>query len=218
MGRSKVLCSEWHLHTSYAQVLCTAMELRHVELDSAKLRCLAHPLRSRLLAALRLDGPATSAGLAARLGTNTGATSYHLRRLAAVDLIEEDAGLGSGRERFWRAAHDVTNWTETSFDDDPDDRAAAEWLTGHHLRLMNRWREDWLESRMEWPKEWRSAASLGDMRLRLTPNQTREMVAELEAVVERYENVHRVEGPDTAPDAADVFVLLDVFPSRHATL
>jgi hypothetical protein len=152
------------------------------------------------------------------LATNTGATSYHLRQLAAVDLIEEDASLGRGRERYWRAAHDVTNWIETSFEDDPDDRAAAEWLTGHHLRLVNRWREDWLESRMEWPTEWRSAATSSDMRLRLTPDQTRELVAELQAVVERYEKVHRVREPDVGSDAVDVFVLLDVFPSRRASL
>lgn len=186
-------------------------------LDSNKLRCLAHPLRSRLLAALRLDGPGTSAGLASRLGTNTGATSYHLRQLAAADLIEEDVTRGTGRERYWRATHDVTNWTDASFDDDPDDRAAAEWLTGHHLRLVNRWREDWFESRMEWPKAWRSAASLGDMRVRLTPDQTRAMVAELEGVVERWATADVADNSDE-PDAADVFVLLDVFPSHRATL
>ncbi|MGZ5410249.1 MAG: ArsR/SmtB family transcription factor [Aeromicrobium sp.] len=195
-------------------------ELRHVELDSAQLRCLAHPLRSRLLAALRLDGPATSARLAHRLTTNTGATSYHLRQLAAVGLIEEDPDRGRGRERYWRSVHDVTNWTETRFDDDPEDRAAAEWLTGHHLRLKNRWREDWLESRMEWSTAWREAASLGDMRVRLTPAQTTAMVNELEAVVERHLTAGPVASEDhaSAEGTADVFVLLDVFPTRQALL
>lgn len=189
------------------------MDLTHVALDSAQLRCLAHPLRSRLLAALRLDGPSTSAGLAARLHTNTGATSYHLRQLAAVGLIEDDPERGAGRERYWRSVHDVTTWTETAFEADADDRAAADWLTGHHLRLVNRWREDWVESRMDWPQEWRAAASLGDMRVRLTPAQTAQMVAELEAVVERWAETGAGDDP-----AADVFVLLDVFPARHASL
>lgn len=194
-------------------------KLRHVELDSIQLRCLAHPLRSRMLAALRLDGPATSAALAQRLTTNTGATSYHLRQLAEVGLIEDDPDLGSGRERYWRSVHEVTRWTETRFDDDPDDRAAAEWLTGHHLRLVNRWREDWLETRLEWPAAWRDAASLGDMRLRLTPAQTAALVTEIEAVVERYRDA----GPETSGEEsgvgeADVFVLLDVFPTSQASL
>lgn len=189
-------------------------KLRHIDLESPQLRCLAHPLRSRLLAALRFDGPATSAGLAQRLGTNTGATSYHLRQLADVGLIVEEPGLGSSRERYWKAAHDVTSWTETRFDDDPDDRAAAEWLTGHHLRLTNRWREDWLASRTEWPTAWREAASLGDMRVRLTPKQTAAMVSELEAIVERYLTTGPEPGVEHGPegDAADVLVLIDVFP------
>jgi hypothetical protein len=215
--------------TRYAQRLCTdnvqnycapVNELRHVDLDSAQVRCLAHPLRSRLLAALRLEGPSTSAGLAQRLRTNSGATSYHLRQLAEVGLIVEEPDRGSSRERYWKSAHDVTNWTETRFDDDPDDRAAAEWLTGHHLRLTNRWREDWLESRTEWPTAWREAASLGDMRVRLTPAQTAAMVSELEAIVERYltGGPERAEEHASEGDAADVLVLIDVFPTHSPAL
>lgn len=194
---------------------------RHVDLNSAQLRCLAHPLRSRLLAALRLEGAATSAGLAQRLSTNTGATSYHLRQLAEVGLIEEDDSLGTGRERYWKSTHDATRWTETDFDDHPDDRAAAEWLIGHHIRLVNRWREDWLESRMEWPVEWREAASLGDMRVRLSAAQTAAMVRELEAVIERYLDAgsNSESASDGSGDGpADVFVLLDVFPARRPLL
>ena len=86
---------------------------------------LAHPLRMRLLGALRVNGPATATTLAELLGTNTGATSYHLRQLAEVGLVAEDPDRGTGRQRWWRAAHDVTNWEPTDFDDDPDARAAT---------------------------------------------------------------------------------------------
>ena len=72
---------------------------------------LAHPLRSRLLRALRVDGPATATALAATLGTNTGATSYHLRKLASVGLVDE-TGEGRGRERWWRAATEMHGWSE----------------------------------------------------------------------------------------------------------
>ena len=63
---------------------------RSVRPDSRQLRVLAHPLRSRLLGALRHGGPATATALAARLGTNSGATSYHLRQLAEAGLVEDD--------------------------------------------------------------------------------------------------------------------------------
>ena len=71
-----------------------------VHLDRPALAMLAHPLRSRLLAELRVRGPATATTLAAVLQTNTGATSYHLRKLAQVGLVV-DASLGSGRQRLW---------------------------------------------------------------------------------------------------------------------
>lgn len=190
-------------------------ELRRVELTSEQLRCLANTTRSRLLAALRLEGPATSATLAERLETNTGVTSYHLRRLAEVGLIVDDPDLGRGRERVWRAAHDVTVWIETAFDADPDDRVARDWMVGHHSRLTNAWRQEWLETRGEWSVAWRESACTSDMTLRLSPERTKAMVGELEAVVERYarEAGERAEAADPDSDDAFVVVLLDVFPS-----
>src|SRR6187401_1254603 len=91
-----------------------------------QLRALAHPLRQRLLGTLRLDGPATATELAVRLGTNSGATSYHLRQLADVGLVEDDPERSTGRDRAWRAAHDMTSWHSTDYDDDPDGRAAED--------------------------------------------------------------------------------------------
>ena len=81
--------------------------LSTVRLDNTSVKVLAHPLRSRLLGALRLGGPATATALAARLGTNSGATSYHLRRLEDVGLVT-DTGEGSGKQRWWAASADVT--------------------------------------------------------------------------------------------------------------
>src|SRR5918992_6259749 len=95
----------------------------HLRLDSRQLRVLAHPLRSRLLSALRLDGPATATGLAAATGSNTGATSYHLRQLAAVGLVVEEAGHGRGRERWWRGGDHSHGWESRDVAGDADDRA-----------------------------------------------------------------------------------------------
>lgn len=65
-------------------------------LGPRQLRALAHPLRVQLLGLLRLDGPATASRLAARVGESSGATSYHLRQLAAYGFVEDEPGQGRG--------------------------------------------------------------------------------------------------------------------------
>src|SRR3712207_4628895 len=89
------------------------------ELDPASLKALAHPLRLRLLARLRSDGPATATQLAAVVGESSGATSYHLRQLARHGFVADDPARGSGRERWWQAVHRGNSWDPVQFCDDP---------------------------------------------------------------------------------------------------
>ncbi len=177
--------------------------------SASQLRVLAHPLRSRLLGALRLHGPASATALAQRLGTNSGATSYHLRQLASAGLVEDSPSLSTGRERVWRASHDATSWRSPDYDADPDARAADEWLVRHHASVMGRWLDSWLDRRDDYPRAWRWAADQSDYHLHLTPEQLASLVSELHAVLERY--VDR-QDPD-ASGAERVTVLLQAFPS-----
>ncbi|MET0143459.1 MAG: helix-turn-helix domain-containing protein [Ilumatobacteraceae bacterium] len=177
--------------------------------DARQLKALAHPLRSRLLGSLRVHGPATATQLAARLATNSGATSYHLRQLADVGVVEDDVERSTGRDRVWRSTHRSTSWRSPEFDDDPDARAADEWLMRHHANTMSRWLDDWLDARQEWPKEWREAADQSDYHVRLSAERLNDLMAELHAVVSRYV---ATDDP-TAPGAQLVTVLLQAFPS-----
>ncbi|HZM42815.1 MAG TPA: helix-turn-helix domain-containing protein [Acidimicrobiales bacterium] len=186
-----------------------AHERRILHPDARQLRVLAHPLRSRLLGALRFHGPATATQLAARLGTNSGATSYHLRQLADAGLVEDDAGRSSGRDRVWRPAHDATSWISTDFDDDADARAADDWLLRHQSRTMAGWVDDWLDARGDWSVEWRRAADQSDYHLDLTAEQLATLTEELHAVVRRYV---AAEGAG-ASGAERVTLLLQAFPS-----
>ena len=104
-----------------------------LQLDTKAITVLAHPLRSRLLTELRMHGPATATNLARTLETNTGATSYHLRKLASVGLVEETED-GRGRERPWRAATEFHGWTEHEIAYDQDAKAASDWLRRYYLR------------------------------------------------------------------------------------
>ena len=120
------------------------------------------------------------------LGTNTGATSYHLRQLAEVGLVAEDAGAGHGRERWWRAAHDVTSWERDNFAGDPDAQAASDWLTSNFAHQLAERIEDWNAGVADEPEAWRSAAVFSDYIMRLGPDQLTAMLGELDAVIERW--------------------------------
>lgn len=182
-----------------------------LRLDPVALRVLAHPLRSRLLTALRSNGPATATALARTLGTNTGATSYHLRRLAGVGLVKDVDG-GKGRERWWRASTDAHEWTERDVIDDPEAAAASDWLKRHYLRnFLDRY-ERWLDIAEDWPIDWRAAAESGDTILRVTPDDLAGFQRELLELLDRYR-----ERSPRAPDARRVEFYYHAFPAEEGT-
>jgi predicted ArsR family transcriptional regulator len=182
------------------------MSLSTLHLDGRTLRVLAHPLRSRLLTALRTGGPSTATALAAELGTNTGATSYHLRRLASVGLVEETDD-GRGRERWWRASTSSHRWTERDVAGDPDAEAASDWLRRSYLRSFVERYEAWLDAQGGWPLEWREAADATDALLTVTPADLGRFQAELLALLERY----RDPSPDD-PERVPIHVFAYAFP------
>jgi DNA-binding transcriptional ArsR family regulator len=157
--------------------------MEHIELDSRALRVLAHPLRARLLSELRLHGPATATHLAERLTTNTGATSYHLRKLAEVNLVAE-TGEGTGKQRFWAAAQDSHGWRD-SRTDDPDALAAASWLRQHYVSYFAERLARWEDERQFWPTAWQDASHMSDAILTATAEELDEVMAELSSVLLR---------------------------------
>lgn len=176
-----------------------------VVLTTDALRVLAHPLRSRLLSELRREGPATATTLAEVLDTNTGATSYHLRKLASVGLVTEIAG-GHGRERRWQPAHEMHSWFASDIAGDPDAEAASDWLQGEGLRRFEAYADAWQHDQREWPVDWRDEAGASDYLLDLSLEQLRGLQAELGATLERYLHV------EPGPDARRVFYYLHAFP------
>ncbi|WP_433392728.1 helix-turn-helix domain-containing protein [Micromonospora sp. KLBMP9576] len=188
--------------------------VRKVRLDHRQVRVLAHPLRLRLLGALRARSPATATTLAGLLDTNTGATSYHLRQLAEVGLVTEVAQPASGRQRWWRAAHDLSSWEPTDFDDDPDARAAIEWIQGDQVRQLAESAERWFATQHEWSPAWRDALGMSDVLMTIPPARLKQLEAEVWELMERYR--HETEAETEAgtgdPQARPVQVFLAAYP------
>lgn len=162
--------------------------------DRGALRTLAHPLRSRLLAELRVHGHATATELAAALETHTGATSYHLRRLEEVGLVE-DTGTGTGRRRVWRATATRGQAVAVALgagNDDPvdeDDAQAADWLALDYLAHFADRAQAWLREQDGWDATWQAVCGLEDHVVQVTAEQATALRAELVEVLERYRGV-----------------------------
>ncbi len=156
-----------------------------IHLDATSLRVLAHPLRSRLLSQLRLHGPATATGLADVLDTNTGATSYHLRKLESVGLVT-DTGTGEGKRRVWAASTRGHEWTPSDFAGDDDAEASLTWLNRHYQSQLAERAEWWADHQRRWPAPWRDTLGSGDDGVTATAAQARAMWDEIAEVVRRY--------------------------------
>jgi predicted ArsR family transcriptional regulator len=182
-----------------------------LHLDTKAITVLAHPLRSRLVTLLRTHGPATATELARQLETNTGATSYHLRKLASVGLVEETED-GRGRERPWRAATEMHGWTEHEVAYDPDAKAASDWLRGYYLRSFIERYERWLDVEASWPMAWQDVAGASDFAVRLTPARLEALNADIQALYERYRALAESEPVSPDDDEQLVQVQIHAFP------
>jgi len=169
---------------SYCAFVTASSASFHV--DGPGLRVLAHPVRARVMAELRGAGPATATALAARLRTNTGATSYHLRKLAEVGLVV-DTGEGTGRRRLWAANPGGSPRPEPA--DDGDDDAALDWLARDYVQHFAEKAQDWLDTREDWPGDWQEQVGLEDHLVLVTPAQLAALRGELHDLLERYRRV-----------------------------
>lgn len=134
------------------------------------LKALSHPLRVRLLGALREHGPATATELARRFATETGSTSYHLRRLAQFGFVEEaDPTGGHPRERRWRALHQLTSWSNTALSATAEGREAISSMRRRQIEVLIGDVERFEAAITELPAEWVEASGIGDMLVRLAP-------------------------------------------------
>ncbi|MCM4077574.1 winged helix-turn-helix domain-containing protein [Paractinoplanes hotanensis] len=173
--------------------------------DAAMMRAMAHPLRMHIVGSLRLDGPATSAILARRLGTDSGQTSHHLRLLARHGFVIEapEQGRGThGRERWWKAAHESTLWAD---DADAEELAAANRASrAVYDQVIDQFHAEAAHQR--WSAEWLDAAATCDYVIRTTPNGLQRL---RERIVEA---IREADAPE--PGAETVVVVLHTYPRR----
>ena len=166
--------------------------------DAGPMRALAHPLRLRILGILRVEGPQSVGRLAEATGVASGSVSYHLATLAKHGFVVPAPDLErDGRERWWKAAHEMTSSQSAEFLDDPERREADEAMRravfdSYHRELLQA-----LDAELALEPEWVAASDSSDGGAHLTLDEFRELGAELEALREKWWGYGRTPRPGT---------------------
>lgn len=180
------------------------MELTTITPTPTQLKALTHPARLRMLGLLRAEGPATATTLAARLGLNTGASSYHLRQLAQHGFVVEDTELGNARDRWWRAAHQATH-ADTLHADPADQEVADAYLQTVVVMQTERLQQA-MEERSLHSLEWLDASTFSDWGFTLTPKRAKQLIMALKTLATDWAE------DEGDPDAGDFVLQLSAFP------
>ncbi|MGH3072242.1 MAG: ArsR/SmtB family transcription factor [Gaiellaceae bacterium] len=146
-------------------------------LGATEVRALAHPLRLRMLESLGSGRSATASMLARELGESSGATSYHLRALAAAGLIVEDVGPRKGRERWWKRDPDRIGLISSAPAEDPEYDAAVAQLESTMIGRDEDGLRRYIHQRREGEHSdsWRETAFIGGWTVYATQEEVNEL-------------------------------------------
>jgi DNA-binding transcriptional ArsR family regulator len=147
--------------------------------DTTVLRALASPVRQSILECLG-SGAMTGAQIARELGSNTGVTSYHLRELEAVGLVEREET--RGRSQYWRLAEGDVRFNDPRGSSDPQ---AAQALVDRRLGDLAAAVDRYL-ARDDLGDDWREAALFSQSSLRLTVDELAAFQADYLALLARW--------------------------------
>lgn len=172
--------------------------------DPAILDALAHPVRLDVLSYLMSAGPATASQCARAVGDTPSNCSYHLRVLAAHDLVEPDES-GDRRTRPWRAT--ITGFS-TDFAD-PDTEAGVARMIAASVELDYHLTREYLRGHDKVPERWREVESHSTFGLALSPAELAEVIKRIDDIVRPYIQPTRTDAP---ADAEHVHLTLTAFP------
>ncbi|MBO1765224.1 helix-turn-helix domain-containing protein [Allobranchiibius sp. GilTou38] len=150
--------------------------------DPRTLRAIAHPVRNRILTELAATGPARAADLAQDLGIPANQTSFHLRQLAKYGLVEEaPEAARDRRDRVWKVVAEGGYLVNLrALEAAPETRAASLVWRSH----FERWAHAVISAAMRRTSvDDGAVVTISDTALRLTDEEARAMVQEVNDVV-----------------------------------
>ncbi|WP_035932196.1 ArsR/SmtB family transcription factor [Knoellia aerolata] len=179
--------------------------------DAKALSAMANPFRSRMMDALKVDGPSTASALAARTGQAVGSASHHLKVLSEAGLVVEVPELAKDRrERWWRLVDPGTRWSRADFASDTAAVTAAYAAEALTVQRQFERVQEWNANAATVPA-WDDAAFATQNWLRVTPEELREVAEEIIDVLVRW---GRRELPDDGAERESVLVFARGFPAQ----
>jgi DNA-binding MarR family transcriptional regulator len=172
-------------------------------------------LRVQLLTELRERGPSTATELGRRLGQSSGATSYHLRQLAAYGFVVEVPERGQGRERWWRAAHRRTQLELQLTVDLETTVLQEEYLRSVAITYFQQM-EAWVLHLSTMSPEWARLGTLSKVLLRLKPDEARQLQEDLLTLLQGYRRDDLDTSASFPSEAEQVFLQFQILPRPRA--
>ncbi|MBM7516668.1 helix-turn-helix domain-containing protein [Nocardioides nitrophenolicus] len=178
--------------------------------DPRILRAIAHPTRNRVLHELSAAGSLRAADIARLIDIPANQASFHLRQLAKYGLVEEDPEAARDRrDRVWRLVDpDGIRFRPADMLAQPGGRAAyavfqrSAVAHGRHL----------VERALALGGTENPGRSVSEWSLLLSPDEARELMEELMAVVERRRDAGRAHGPGEGRETYSVFQIIQPYP------
>lgn len=171
------------------------------------LKVLANPIRMRILGILRVNGPQTVGSISSHLGEAPGAISYHLSKLAKVGLAEKTQNSEHDRRQSWWKASQNAVFVESSDKENVAEEEATNLFRRSAALAYEQTYERYLDALPKLPKEWASAGASNDSVLRLTPDQLKQMLSELDEVARKWAK----RGSEQLPGAEQVALIVQAF-------
>ncbi|MFD5827342.1 winged helix-turn-helix domain-containing protein [Lentzea sp. NPDC060358] len=152
--------------------------------DPKALRALSHPFRWKLLQVLTEQGPHTATQCSEKLEESVASCSYHLNMLAKYGFVEEVEG--PGRQKPWRIVRGRQSISTEGLEGEAAmaaEAAAMAYLDQEFERTRER-----LRRHEHLPEEWRKAVGTQGTVKFLTVEEAAEYQAELQALLEKYDD------------------------------
>ena len=174
--------------------------------DPRVLRAIAHPTRNRILSELSAAGTLRAADIARLIDVPANQASFHLRQLAKYGLVEEAPDEARDRrDRVWRLADpDGMSFRTRDMIEQPGGRAAYAVFQRNAVA----WGQHLVERALDVEND--RHKSVSEYALRLTPEESDELMREVNELVERWRK--RTQGAEGDRVTYSVYQLIQPYP------